>query len=69
MDDWYCEFQSIATANQEDPESKRRIFQGLLKGEALKWYQDVPDDTRDNWTDFIQLFLRHSGKREVKLAP
>ena len=29
-DDWFCEFESIATANQEDPDSKRRIFEGLL---------------------------------------
>ena len=57
-DDWFCEFQSIATANHEDPESKRRIFQGLLKGEALKWYQDVPDKIREDWTDFTQLFLK-----------
>ena len=57
-DDWFCEFESIATANQEDPPSKRRIFQGLLKGEALKWYQDVPEETRADWTDFTALFLK-----------
>ena len=57
-DDWFCEFESIATANQEDPDSKRRIFQGLLKGEALKWYQDVPEAIRGNWTDFTLLFLK-----------
>ena len=57
-DDWYCEFESIATANQEDPESKRRIFQRLLKGEALKWYQDVPDEIREDWADFTHLFLK-----------
>ena len=42
VDDWFCEFESIALANQEDNEAKARIFQGLLKGEAFKWYQDVP---------------------------
>ena len=61
-DDWYCEFESITTANQEDLESKRRIFQGLLKGEALKWYQDVPDGTRENWADFVHLFLKTFSK-------
>ena len=58
VDDWFCEFESIAMANQEEQEAKRRIFQGLLKGEALKWYQDVPDTTRDSWSDFVSLFLR-----------
>ena len=38
MDDWFSEFESIALANQEELETKYRIFQGLLKGEALKWY-------------------------------
>jgi hypothetical protein len=58
VDDWYCEFKSIATANEEDPEAKRRIFQGLLKGEALKWYIDVPEETRNSWAEFVPLFLK-----------
>ena len=35
-DDWLCEFESTALANQENDAAQRRIFQGLLKGEALK---------------------------------
>jgi hypothetical protein len=58
VDDWFCEFKSIATANQEEPNSKKMIFQGLLKGEALKWYQDVPGDDREDWTTFSDLFLK-----------
>ena len=58
VNDWYCEFESITTANEEDPKAKRRIFQRLLKGEALKRYQDVPDGTRDSWADFVPLFLK-----------
>jgi hypothetical protein len=42
VDDWFSEFESTAVANQEEDEAKQRIFQGLLKGEALKWYQDIP---------------------------
>ena len=49
MDDWLTEFESTALANQEELAAKQRIFQGVLKGEALKWYQDVPDRIRDNW--------------------
>ena len=58
MDDWFSEFESIALANQEELGSKQRIFQGLLKGEALKWYQDVPDATRNDRDNFTPLFLR-----------
>ena len=46
VDDWLTEFKSMAIANQEEPATILRIFQGLLKGEALKWYQDVPDRIR-----------------------
>ena len=38
VDDWLIEFKSTALANQEEPDTRLRIFQGLLKGEALKWY-------------------------------
>ena len=58
VDSWFSEFESIALANQEELETKYRIFQGLQKGEALKWYQDVPDATRNNWENFTPLFLR-----------
>ena len=36
VDDWFSKFESIALANQEDLEAKQRIFQDVLKGEALK---------------------------------
>ena len=58
VDDWFCEFESTALANQEDNEAKARIFQGLLKGEAQKWYQDVPEFTRSSWEQLTRLFLR-----------
>lgn len=58
VDDWFGEFEATALANQEDPLSKRRIFQGLLKGEALKWFQDVSETVRANWEEFTTLFLR-----------
>ena len=48
VDDWLIEFKSTALANQEELAAKQRIFQGVLKGKALKWYQDVPDRIRDN---------------------
>ena len=58
VDDWLTEFESTALANQEELAAKQRIFQGVLKGKALKWYQDVPDRIRNNWEHLTLLFLR-----------
>jgi hypothetical protein len=58
VDEWVTEFESLALANQEEADAKPRIFQGLLKGEALRWYQDVPEESRANWDDFITTFRR-----------
>lgn len=58
VDDWMGEFESIAFANEETPLSKQRVFQGLLKGEALKWYQDLEVAVREDWDLLIPLFLR-----------
>lgn len=58
VDDWLCEFNSTAAANEEDVATKLRIFQGLLKGEALQWYQDIPDPVRNNWEQLTATFLR-----------
>jgi hypothetical protein len=66
VDDWFSEFESTAIANQEEDEAKQRIFQGLLKGEALKWYQDIPDRDRNDWehltTTFLQAFREVGGE-------
>ena len=62
VNDWFCEFKSIALANQVDLEANQRIFQGLLKGEEVKWYQDIPNQNRNDWEEFISLFLRTSER-------
>ena len=58
VDDWFTKFESRALANQEELAAKQRIFQGVLKDEALKWYQNVPDRIRNNWEQLTLLFLR-----------
>jgi hypothetical protein len=58
VDDWFSEFESIAVANQEEDEAKQRIFRGLLKGEALKWYQDIPVRDRNDWDQLTTAFLQ-----------
>jgi hypothetical protein len=57
VDDWLDEFVATAQANQEDPESRFRVFSGLLKGEALKWYLDVPEDVKDDWERLTNAFV------------
>ena len=57
VEDWLTEFKSTAMANQEESAATLRIFQGLLKGEALKWYQDILDWIRNNWDQLTNLFL------------
>jgi hypothetical protein len=69
VDDWFSKFESMAVANQEEDEAKQRIFQGLLKGEALKWYQDIPVRNRNDWdqlsTAFLQAFREVGGEVRV----
>jgi hypothetical protein len=60
VDDWFSEFESTAVANQETEEAKQRIFQGLLKGEALKWYQDVPVRNRNDWDQLTTAYSPRS---------
>lgn len=58
VDDWLCEFNSTAAANLEEVDTKLRIFQGLLKGEALHWYQDLSGAIRNDWDELTNTFLR-----------
>ena len=58
VDDWLTEFKSTAIANQEESATILQIFQGLLKSEALKWYQDVSEQIWTNWKQLSSLFLR-----------
>jgi hypothetical protein len=58
VDDWFSEFESTVVANQEEDEAEQRIFQGLLKGETLKWYQDIPVRDRNDWDQFTTAFLQ-----------
>jgi hypothetical protein len=55
-DEWIKEFDVTIEANQEDPDTRSRIFPGLLRGEALLWYDDVPAATRHDWAQLSALF-------------
>ena len=58
VEDWLTEFKSTALANQKELATRLQIFQGLLKGEALKWYQGIPDRIQDHWEQLTNLFLQ-----------
>jgi hypothetical protein len=57
-DEWIKEFEVTLEANQEDPATRLRIFPGLLKGEALLWFDDVDDEVKANWPNLSALFKR-----------
>lgn len=58
VDEWLSEFNATAAANQEDEAIKLRLFQGLLKKEALQWYQEEPDNVRRSWGLLSDAFRR-----------
>jgi hypothetical protein len=55
-DEWIKEFEVTIEANQEDPDTRSRIFPGLLRGEALLWYDDIPVAIRRDWVQLSALF-------------
>ena len=67
VDDWLTEFKSTVVGNQEEPAATLRTLQGLLKGEAFKWYQDVQTRSGLGWTNSATYFSEHSERLEGKL--
>lgn len=59
VDDWLEEFVATALANQKDAASRLRIFAGLLKAEALKWYMDLPAATKADRDLVTAAFVRN----------
>lgn len=57
-DEWIKEFEVTLDANMEDPATRLRIFPGLLKGEALLWFDDVEPGVRNDWPALSALFKR-----------
>ena len=58
VDEWLSEFNATANANLEDEPVKLRLFQGLLKKEALQWYQEEPANVRNDWDQLTAAFKR-----------
>lgn len=57
-DEWIKEFEVTIDANLEEPATRLRIFPGLLRGEALLWFDDVEPDVRNDWPALSALFKR-----------
>jgi hypothetical protein len=64
VDDWYEDFLATAAANQEDADSTKRVFGGLMKDQARKWLKDQPAALQADFNSLTQRFLvafRESG--------
>ena len=40
---------TLAANDEGDDDTTKRLFRGLIDGEALRWYNAQPQATRDNW--------------------
>lgn len=58
VDDWLDHFNAILEANDEtDPDIRRRLFYGLLRGEALRWYNGLERGVRNDWDQLLRAFV------------
>jgi hypothetical protein len=57
VDDWLDQFSATLAANDEgDVENKKRLFLGLLEGEALRWFNTLTPAVKDNWDQLQRAF-------------
>lgn len=63
VDEWMKEFVVTTLANQETDDSRSRIFVGLLRKEALKWYETLTPQVQGDWDNLCEAFV--SAFREV----
>ena len=57
-DDWLIEFLDTAQTNKEDqPPDLLRLFQGLMKKDAMHWYHDLTQAIRGDWDLLAAAFL------------
>ena len=50
VDDWLEQYLAILSANDEgDEDTTKRLFCGLLEGEALRWYGALDRAVKDDW--------------------
>ena len=50
VDDWMEQYLATLAANDEgDEDTTKRLFCGLLEGEALKWYGSLDINVKADW--------------------
>ncbi len=57
VDDWLEEFDAVADANKETAESKAKMFHGMLRKAALKWYNALEPPVRANQVQLRERFV------------
>jgi hypothetical protein len=57
VDDWLEEFDAVADANEESAESKAKMFHGMLRKAALKWYNALEAPIHNNQVQLRERFV------------
>jgi hypothetical protein len=57
VDDWLEEFNAVADANKESAESKAKMFHGMLRKAALKWYYTLEAPICNNQVQLKERFM------------
>jgi hypothetical protein len=57
VNEWLDQFSATLEANDEnDPETTKKLVQGLLEGEALRWYNGLLPAARNDWNQLKRAF-------------
>ena len=57
VDEWLDQFAATLAANDEnDLDTTKRLFHGLLEGEALRWYNGLLPTVKNNWDQLMRAF-------------
>ncbi|CAM6125591.1 unnamed protein product [Calypogeia fissa] len=65
VDNWMEHYLATATNDEVDNDTRKKLFQGLIGGEALKWYNALDAKTRDDWDRLKTAFKREFREIEV----
>jgi hypothetical protein len=47
---------TLAANDENDPDTTKRLFHGLLEGEALRWYNGLLPAVKSNWDQLVRAF-------------
>src|SRR5450759_3255104 len=62
VDDWMEQYLATLAANDEgDVETTKRLFRGVIKGEALRWFGTLDVTVKNDWPT-----LKHAFEQELR---